>query len=90
MENIENFLEYYLTHAIFKITNKLKNTKKLSLFIYKQLINKSNLQQNIICKDYTFLTNHNYNKSNNSITINKFNYYITFDILSYPLFTSIN
>ena len=77
MENIENFLEYYLTHAIFKITNKLKNTKKLSMFIYKQLINKSNLQQNIICKDYTFLTNHNYNKS---IEIDEINQYTVLNI----------
>lgn len=63
MQNIENFLEYYLTHSIFKITNKLKNTKKIGAHIYKTISSKRNLRQNIICKDYTFLTTHNYNKS---------------------------
>jgi hypothetical protein len=77
MQNIENFLEYYLTHNIFKITNKLKNTKKIGAHIYKTFSSKRNLRQNIICKDYTFLTTHNYNKS---IEIDEINQYTVLNI----------
>ena len=79
MDNIKIFLEYYLTHNIFKITNKLKNTKKIGAYLSKRSCNKE-LEDNLlqkICKDYTFLTNHNYNKS---IELDEINQYTVLNI----------
>jgi len=70
MENIE----YYLTHSIFKITNIFQNTN-LGARIHKKFISGNNLSKDLeqnICKDYTFLTKHNYNKSININEINKY------------------
>jgi hypothetical protein len=77
MQNIDNFLNYYLTHNIVKLIDKVHNTKKLGPYLYTNLLSKRNFQQNIICKDYTFLTNYNYNKS---IEIDEINQYTVLNI----------
>jgi hypothetical protein len=71
MSYIENRLEYYLTEYISNVTNRIKETK-LADRIYKLIVKSRLKKSQDICKDYTLLTKHDYNKS---IKINEINQY---------------
>lgn len=78
MNKIENFLEYYLTHSIFKFTNRIQNTK-IGAYASKKSCNKEfedKLLQKI-CKEYNFLTKYNYNKT---IEIDELNQYTVLNV----------